>query len=191
MVVIYIALTLEVVGLLASILSQLKAKRIMEYTSTTVGVVSKITRRQSTKDFSTFFLSITYTVDDKNYVNRNMRSYGSNCGYDIGQPIKVFYDPRSPRHSHVDGDKNYANTKMTLLCFALFSITVLLIPIISKISNEVYWTWICAAVLSLGNVLFLIMRIKDVVEHVADSVRNLVVSIVSMLLVLVVVLILI
>ena len=126
MVVIYIALTLEVVGLLASIISQLKAKRIMEYTSTTVGVVSKITRRQSTKDFATFFLSITYTVGNQKYVNRNMRSYGSNCGYDIGQSMTVFYDPRNPRHSHVDGDKNYANTKMTLLCFALFSITMLL-----------------------------------------------------------------
>ena len=67
----------------------------------------------------------------------------------------------------------------------------LLIPIISKISDEVYWNWICAAVLSLGNVLFLIMRIKDVADHAADSVRNLVVSIVFMLLVLVVVLILI
>ena len=190
MVILYIALTLEVFGLLVSILSQLKAKRIVDYTSSTVGTVSKIAKRQSTKDFATYFLTITYTVDGKQYTNRNMRSYGSNCEYNIGQDMTVLYDPNKPRHSHVDGDKNYVNTKMTLLCFILFSITILLIPIIGKVSEQVYWTWICAAVLSLGNVLFIAMRIKDVVNHVSGSVKNLIITAVSMIFVLVMVLIL-
>ncbi len=191
MVILYIALTLEVIGLLASILSQFKAKRIVDYTSSTLGTVSKISKRQSTKDFATFFLNITYTVDGKQYTNKNMRSYGSNCEYAIGQNMTVLYDPNKPHHSHIDGDKNYANTKMTLLCFVLLSFTILLIPIIGKVSDQIYWTWICAVVLLLGNVLFIAVRIKDVADHVSGSVKNLIITAVSMIFVLVMVLILI